>query len=132
MTKEDKIRMQYAGAIQLLCECHLQLPGDTLEAEDLRDSIQHAVDDFCRVTGWTSKTILRRIDLYPPEVPEVVPKPRFTVVGTYIDNGQRYCDDFEAPDAATAEKMAQALANREEGCDLLIAGVFPGKLTPAT
>ena len=66
MDKATKTKMQYAGAIALLCECHLYLPnGDS--AEELRESIQQAVADFCDVSGWTSQQTLNRIELIPPE-----------------------------------------------------------------
>jgi hypothetical protein len=61
----DQIEMQYAGAIAMLCECHLQLP-ESFEADELRESILSAVNDWCDVTGWGYKQTLNRIDLMPP------------------------------------------------------------------
>jgi hypothetical protein len=53
--------MQYAGAINLLCECTVFVD------EDLRSSIESAVSDWCETTGWTWRKILDRIELIPPE-----------------------------------------------------------------
>ena len=71
MTADEKIRMQYAGAMNLLCECHLRLPSNRgPEIEDLRESILTAVADFCASTGWIFEQCLHRIDLIPPDPPE--------------------------------------------------------------
>lgn len=41
------IRIQYAGAVQLLCE------ASTRVDEDTREKIQFAVEDWCMLTGWS-------------------------------------------------------------------------------
>ncbi len=53
-------RLQYAGAIGLLCECSVRVDEDT------RECIHQAVDDFCKLTGWTYRRILDRIEVEPP------------------------------------------------------------------
>lgn len=58
------IEMRYAGAIGLLCECSVHLKGP--DADDLRDSIEQAVSDWCDGSGWTWKRILDSIDVEPP------------------------------------------------------------------
>jgi len=58
-------RMQYAGAIGLLCQASLKLKNDS-ESEDIRDCIERAVRDWCKLTGWTYKRILHRIEVFPP------------------------------------------------------------------
>ena len=49
---------------------------------------------------------------------------RYTVVGVYEDNGQRWCDVFVAKSPADAEAKALRVY---EG---LVAAVFRGELTP--
>ncbi len=63
MDTETKMRMQYGGAIGLLCEISPQV-----EDED-RESIQAAVEDWCELTGWSWKWILNRIEVFPPKTP---------------------------------------------------------------
>jgi hypothetical protein len=65
MTKENEIRMKYAGAIGLLTECHLHL-SNQIESAEIRVSIQDAISDWCEITGWQMKVILNRIELIPP------------------------------------------------------------------
>lgn len=60
------MRMQYAGAIQLLCDCSLALRRGG-ECDEMRDNIVRAVDDWCTLTGWTYQRILHRIELFPPK-----------------------------------------------------------------
>ncbi|MDO8445167.1 MAG: hypothetical protein Q7T53_03525 [Deltaproteobacteria bacterium] len=58
------VRMAYAGAIGLLCECSLKV-GNSNEAEEIRDSIESAVADWCALTGWTMRRTLQRIEVFP-------------------------------------------------------------------
>jgi hypothetical protein len=62
----DKLQMQYAGAIGLLCDLSTQL-RENGECSDNLDSIEQAVGDFCDLTGWKYKRILQRIEVFPPE-----------------------------------------------------------------
>lgn len=66
MTTEDKIRMQYAGTIRLLCDCSLLL-GNSEEDDEQRELIMDAAADWCNITGWTVRRVLQRIELYPPK-----------------------------------------------------------------
>jgi hypothetical protein len=66
MTDEQTRRLNYAGAIGLLCECSVVL-GNGYEADDLRDSIERAVADFCDMTDWTYRRVLDRIEVFPPQ-----------------------------------------------------------------
>lgn len=59
-------------------------------------------------------------------------KKTYTVIGIYADNHQRYADSFKAVDAEDAEQQATALAQKEEGCELLIAGVVEGDVKMAS
>lgn len=52
-------RLQYAGAIGLLCDLSVQVDEET------REMIQQAADDFCKITGWKSRRILDRIEVEP-------------------------------------------------------------------
>lgn len=54
-------RLQYAGAIGLLCECSVQVD------DEYRELIEQAVTDYCELTGWTWRRILDRIEVSPPE-----------------------------------------------------------------
>lgn len=59
----NKIRTQYAGTIGLLCDLHIKLDDSPEEQE----SIRHAVSDWCRITGWTMKRVISRLEVFPPE-----------------------------------------------------------------
>lgn len=62
------LRMKYAGAIGLLCECSVSL-GSGGEKNDLRDMIERAAQDFCEMNpGWTYRRVAHRIEIIPPEV----------------------------------------------------------------
>jgi len=52
---------------------------------------------------------------------------KYTVVGIYEDNHQRFCTTVDALTPGQAESLAEA----EAGPDLIVAGVFAGDLTPA-
>ena len=56
---ERKLRMQYAGAIGLLCELSVHVDDES------RELIEQAVDDFCALTGWKKRRILDRIEVEP-------------------------------------------------------------------
>jgi len=58
--EQRELRMKYAGAIGVLCECSV------LVDEDTRDSIEMAVGDWCNQTGWTMTRTLDRVDVMPP------------------------------------------------------------------
>lgn len=62
---DNKQRMNYAGAIGLLCECSVNL-GNGAEADDMRDSIEQAAHDWAAGSGWTVRRILNRIEVFPP------------------------------------------------------------------
>lgn len=59
------LRLQYAGAIGLLCELSTQL-RNSCERDDHLDSIEQAVSDWCKLTGWSYNRILHRIEVFPP------------------------------------------------------------------
>jgi len=61
MNEFNKIRMQYAGAIGLLCECSTEVSKET------RELINDAVDDWCKITGWRKKIIFNRIEVLLPK-----------------------------------------------------------------
>jgi len=67
MTKEtvNDLRMKYAGAIGLLCEASVYIRNHP-EGEDIRESIERAVADWCKTSGWTWKRTLSRIEVSPP------------------------------------------------------------------
>lgn len=54
----------------------------------------------------------------------------YTVVGVYTDNNQRYCDTFEALSADEAESLAQSASVERGDGEILVAGVFYGRLEP--
>lgn len=60
-----QLRMQYAGAIGLLCELSTQLSRNGERADNL-DSIELAVADFCKLTGWSYRRIVHRIEVFQP------------------------------------------------------------------
>lgn len=67
MTPQE--RMNYAGAIGLLCECSVHLrPG--VESEELRGLIEEAVVDWASVTGFQVRRVLDRIEVFPPREPD--------------------------------------------------------------
>ena len=60
MSNDIERRLQYAGAIGLLCECSVQVDEET------RECIEQAVQDFCKISeGWAWKRILDRIEVNP-------------------------------------------------------------------
>jgi hypothetical protein len=61
MTEQDRIRMQYAGAIGLLCELSTRITDP-----DDQDMLDAAVQDWCEISGWTWQRILDRVELLPP------------------------------------------------------------------
>jgi len=61
LDEASKIRMQYSGAVGLLADLALQVD------EESRESIEQAVEDWCKITGWTWKRTLSRISLNPPK-----------------------------------------------------------------
>ncbi len=61
------MRMQYAGAIGLLCELSTQLRNSGGERDEQLDNIERCVADWCDLTGWTYKRILQRIEVFPPQ-----------------------------------------------------------------
>ncbi len=62
MEEPEKIQMQYAGTIGLLAELHL-----TCSDKEQKELIRIAIDDWCKVSGWTYKQIIDRIELIPPQ-----------------------------------------------------------------
>lgn len=60
-----EMREKYAGAIGLLCMLSTQL-RDNFERDDHLDSIEAAVQDFCKLTGWSYRRVLHRIEVFPP------------------------------------------------------------------
>ena len=62
---EQRMRMQYAGAVGLLCECSTMLRSGA-EADEMRDAIERAVNDWAALTGWTVQRTLHRIEVFPP------------------------------------------------------------------
>ena len=65
MTEEEqnRMRLQYAGAIGLLAEVMPYVPD-----EDVRDSIEQACLDWAVMTKWGVRRILNRMDLTPPSI----------------------------------------------------------------
>lgn len=62
------LRLQYAGAIGLLCELSVHLSDRDREERDERlGMIEQAVGDFCKLTGWTYRRVLHRIEVFPPQ-----------------------------------------------------------------
>lgn len=62
------LRVKYAGAIGLLCECAVYL-GNGAHKEELRDMIEQAAKDFCAINpGWQYRRVVHRIEMIPPEV----------------------------------------------------------------
>lgn len=59
------LRINASGAIGLLCECSIML-GSGADAEEVRDNIERCVDDWCKITGWTYRRTLQRIEVFPP------------------------------------------------------------------
>lgn len=66
LDENSKIRMQYAGAINLLAEMAVYL-GHGVEADDFRDSIERAIQDWCKITGFTYEKVLDRFEILSPE-----------------------------------------------------------------
>lgn len=60
-----QLTLHYAGAVSLLAECAAYL-GNRGEHNDLRDSIERAVQDWCDLSGWRYEKFLHRIELIPP------------------------------------------------------------------
>ena len=65
-SKEMKTELQYAGAINLLAELSIHL-RDNFEAEDNRECIERAIQDWCELSGWSYKRVLSRFELIPPQ-----------------------------------------------------------------
>ena len=63
----EAMRMQFAGAVGLLCELSTQLRNSGGERDDHLDSIERCVSDWCALTGWSYKRILHRIEVFPPQ-----------------------------------------------------------------
>lgn len=61
----DKIRMQYSGMAGLIAELHLRLDNHTEYDED-RQMILNALNDWSKITGYSVRQILNRIELIPP------------------------------------------------------------------
>ena len=53
----------------------------------------------------------------------------YTIVGVYVDNGQKFCDHVLAIDAQEAEDSFRNSPMVDDS--LLIVAVFEGELTPA-
>lgn len=63
------MRMKYAGAVGVLADSAVYLSG-SMEGKEQRESHVRAIDDWCKLTGWTYRCVLNRIDLYPPKLGE--------------------------------------------------------------
>lgn len=61
MNDEQTLRLQYAGAIGLLCSLSTRITD-----EEEQDQLDQAVADWCAFTGWTWKRVLDRVDVFPP------------------------------------------------------------------
>lgn len=57
----NELRMKYAGVIELLCECSVQVD------EENREMIEQAVQDWCNFSGWSMRRTLNRIEVWPPD-----------------------------------------------------------------
>lgn len=61
MTDEQTLRLQYAGAIGLLCSLSTRITD-----EEEQEQIDCAVADWCEYAGWTWKRVLDRVEVFPP------------------------------------------------------------------
>ena len=61
-SEEDNIRMQYAGAIRLLCDLSVQIT----DAED-QQVLDRCVQDWCEITGWNMQRKIDRVEISPPK-----------------------------------------------------------------
>ena len=59
------VRMEYAGAIGLLCELSIHITD-----EEDQDALDQCVASWCRLTGWTWRRTLDRVEVFPPEEPD--------------------------------------------------------------
>lgn len=63
--KENReLRLKYSGAIGLLCTVAVYLPESQ---NDNHEMIWKAVNDWCDITGWNCKQVLKRIEVFPPK-----------------------------------------------------------------
>lgn len=65
--KLAELRMQYAGAVGLLCELSPHL-SCIIDRDDYLNSIELAAADFCRLTGWSYRRVVHRIEVFPPAI----------------------------------------------------------------
>ena len=61
MTDEQTLRLQYAGAIGLLCSLSTRITD-----EEDQEQLDRAVADWCEFSGWTWRRVLDRVDVFPP------------------------------------------------------------------
>lgn len=59
--ENNMLRMQYAGAIGLLCEISTRIT-DEFEKE----ALIAAVADWCELSGWQMRVVLDRVEVLPP------------------------------------------------------------------
>ncbi len=57
----NTLRLNYAGAIGLLCQASTEV------SEETREAIISAVSDWCDLTGFSYKVIMNRVEVFPPE-----------------------------------------------------------------
>lgn len=60
---EGDYRLQYAGAIGLLCDFSPKITD-----EEAQERLDRAVSDWCEFTGWGWRRMFDRVDVFPPEV----------------------------------------------------------------
>lgn len=56
----NTLRLNYAGAVGLLCQVSPQVDEEKL------DLIERAVSDWCGMTGWTMQRTVNGVDVFPP------------------------------------------------------------------
>lgn len=65
----DQVREKWAGTVGLLCQCSVHL-GNGAGKNELRDLIEEAAIDWCKVTGWSVRRLLHRIEVFAPDPPK--------------------------------------------------------------
>ena len=62
----DKLKLDYAIAVGLLCKCSANIDVNSDSKEYLLDSIEKVASSWCELTGWNCKRTLDRIEVFPP------------------------------------------------------------------
>jgi len=62
----DKLKLDYAIAVALLCKCSAHIDDNSDSKKYLLDSVEKVAESWCELSGWGCKRTPDRIEVFPP------------------------------------------------------------------